>query len=344
MSSIRQISLSSLALIALIVMGGAHLFINAPATAAETNKGQISSIDNNLFAENWTPLFTELQDKNKEHFISPDLITDVFCPQIKIFYPKGWQKTDNRPLLCVFPGGGYSIESLAQEGAHVAQWANTLGMVAAVVKYRVSQQNYEIGQFPGPLLDTRRALRTCRKNAKSLGINPNKIGIIGFSAGGHLAAMTATLWGKKLNEEKNDPFLTISARPDFALLIYPVITMQDQLTHSGTQLRILGKTPTPELKELCSTEKQVTSATPPIFLAQSQKDTVVSCKNSEIMEQACKAHQVDVKLILYTEGEHGRGIEKQNKPLDAWPQDAAKWLQSHQFTYPSQQTQNPSLK
>lgn len=281
--------------------------------------------DQKSFATDWMPLGNAVADL-EEKVISPGHITDVGTPQIRFFFPSGWKKTDDRPALCIFPGGAYFIQAIDKEGNHIAQWAADHGMVGIVVKYRVSSNNNTMGRFPGPLLDARQAVRLTRFHAGELGINPEKIGVIGFSAGGHLASMTATLWNKSLPEEQDNPLRQISARPDFAMLIYPVITMNPDLTHSGTSSKILGPHADAALIDLCSTERQVNKQSPPMFLTQT-KDDGVSCKNSELMEQACLKQGVPAQRVLYETGGHGYGMEKRGQPSDQWPSAAEQWLQ-----------------
>lgn len=161
----------------------------------------------------------------KEKQVSPGHITDVGEAQMQLYFPAGWKPQDRRAALCIFPGGGYALQAIEKEGGHIARWAAEHGMVGVVVKYRVSGSNDAVGRFPGPLLDARQALRVTRRHASALGVDPHRIGVMGFSAGGHLAAMASTLWNRPLPEEAENPLKSVSARPDFSLLIYPVITM-----------------------------------------------------------------------------------------------------------------------
>ncbi len=275
----------------------------------------------------WLDLGTLGEPKMTEKLTSPGHITNVQQAQIRFFFPQDWSATDKRGALVVFPGGGYSIQSIDKEGINVALWAAQRGMVGVTVKYRVSTTDHELGKFPGPLLDARQAMRLTRHAAAQLGIDPKKIGVIGFSAGGHLAGMTTTLWDRKLPQEEKNPLKEVSARPDFSMLIYPVLSMDNGITHGGTRFKILGAAPTQEQIALCSVEKQVTKNTPPVFLAQS-KDDFVSCKNSLLMEKACKEKGVPVELNLYEKGGHGYGMEQRGNPTDAWPAAAEKWLKA----------------
>ena len=170
----------------------------------------------------------------------PDTLRTWGEAQVLLHFPAGWKPQDKRTALCIFPGGGYSIQAIEKEGCRIAGWAAEHGMVGVVVKYRVSGTNNAVGRFPGPLLDARQALRTVRENASSLGIDPLRIGVMGFSAGGHLAAMASTLWNRTLPEEAENPLKNISSRPDFSMLIYPVISMAPHTTHGGTRNKNIG--------------------------------------------------------------------------------------------------------
>lgn len=281
------------------------------------------------FHSGWISLGLKAADL-KEKQASAGHITDVGEAQIQLHFPAGWSPQDRRTALCIFPGGGYAIQAIEKEGSRIAGWAAEHGMVGVVVKYRVSGTSNALGKFPGPLLDARQALRTVRKNASSLGIDPLRIGVMGFSAGGHLAAMASTLWNRTLPEEAENPLKNISARPDFSMFIYPVITMTPHTTHGGTRNKILGAHPSPALEEMCSAERQVTEQAPPVFLVHALDDGV-SCANSRLMEQACREKGVPASLNLYPTGGHGYGMEKRGHPTDQWPEAAEQWLREQGF-------------
>ena len=281
------------------------------------------------FATGWIPLGLKAADMQEKQ-VAPGHITDVGEAQLQFHFPAGWRPQDKRPALCIFPGGGYILMAIDKEGVHIARWAAAHGMVGVVVKYRVSQGNNDLDRFPGPLLDARQALRLTRKHAGELGVDPGKIGVMGFSAGGHLASMAATLWNKALPEEADNPLNSVSSRPDFAMLIYPAVTMDPKETHQGTRRKIMGAKPDPALEELCSAERQVTPNTPPVFLVHAQDDGVASA-NSKFMEKACRDKGVSVTLRLYSRGGHGYGMEKRGNPTDQWPEDAEKWLSEREI-------------
>ena len=171
------------------------------------------------FHSGWISLGLKAADL-KEKQASAGHITDVGEAQVLLHFPAGWKPQDKRTALCIFPGGGYSIQAIEKEGCRIAGWAAEHGMVGVIVKYRVSGTNNAVGRFPGPLLDARQALRTVRENASSLGIDPLRIGVMGFSAGGHLAAMASTLWNRTLPEEAENPLKEHRAGIDRAGGIY----------------------------------------------------------------------------------------------------------------------------
>lgn len=297
---------------------GAAPFEPAPLKALQPPAGH------GAFHSGWISLGLKAADL-KEKQVSPGHITDVGEAQMQLYFPAGWKPQDKRAALCIFPGGGYALQAIEKEGTRIARWAAEHGMVGIVVKYRVSGGNDAAGRFPGPLLDARQALRVTRRHASLLGVDPHRIGVMGFSAGGHLAAMASTLWNRTLPEEAENPLKNVSARPDFSMLIYPVVTMEPQTTHGGTRSRILGPDPGADLAELCSAERQVTAQTPPVFLVHALDDGVASA-NSKLMEQACREKGVPASLHFYSAGGHGYGMEKRGQPTDEWPEAAEEWL------------------
>lgn len=299
-----------------------------PAGAAPLEPSALKAIKapagHGMFSSGWISLGLKAADIQEKQ-VSPGHITDVGEAAVQFHFPAGWKPQDRRAALCIFPGGAYALQALEKEGAQIAHWAAQHGMVGVVVKYRVSEGNHAVGKFPGPLLDARQALRVTRRHASSLGIDPHRIGVMGFSAGGHLAAMVSTLWNRPFPEEAENPLRSVSARPDFSMLIYPVITMVLGTTHGGTRNKILGSDPAPALTELCSAERQVTPETPPVFLVHALDDGVASA-NSRLMEQACREKGVPANLHFYPTGGHGYGMEKRGQPTDEWPKAAEKWL------------------
>jgi len=251
-------------------------------------------------------------------------LSQIEVPQYQVYLPEKDKATGS--AVVVLPGGGYGILAIQHEGHELAKWFAERGIAGIVVKYRVPNQ------FPTPLLDARRAIRTVRANANEWGVDPNKVGIMGFSAGGQLASLATTRFGDTFPEQENrDEIDKLSARPDFSLLIYPVISM-GQFTHGGSKNNLLGKNPTPEMVEKCSSEKAVTPQTPPVFLLTTADDWV-DCRNSLDFASACKANKVPVTLHLFETGGHGYGLHGKNE-LAVWPELLETWLETKGYKQP----------
>ena len=237
--------------------------------------------------------------------------TEVFITVYRPAQPNG-------TAVVICPGGGYGGLAVQPEGHGIAAWLNGHGVTGVVLEYRMPA-----GRHAVPLLDAQRAIRTVRFHAKAWSIDPARIGIIGFSAGGHLASTAATHFdaGKP---EATDAVEKVSCRPDFAILIYPVITM-DATTHAGSRNNLLGKDPSAELIELYSNEKQVTDKTPPTFLAHPLDDKVVVPANSKSFYEALQAHKVPSKYLELASG--GHGLNGYKGPMwDAWQTQSLAWL------------------
>ncbi len=237
--------------------------------------------------------------------------TEVF---ITVYHPA----KANGTAVVICPGGGYGGLAIQPEGHGIAAWLNKHGVTGVVLEYRMPA-----GRHAVPLLDAQRAIRTVRANAKAWNIDPARIGIIGFSAGGHLASTAATHFdaGKP---EATDRVDRVSCRPDFAILVYPVISM-GETTHGGSRKNLLGNDPTPELVKLYSNEKQVTDQTPPTFLAHPLDDQVVVPANSQSFYAALQAHQVPSQYLELASG--GHGLNGYKGPMwDAWQTQSLAWL------------------
>lgn len=246
-------------------------------------------------------------------------LSSIEIPQYQVYLPEKDKATGAAAVI--LPGGGYGILAANHEGHDYAKWLNERGIAGIIVKYRVGPG---LGyQYPVPFLDARRAIRTVRANAAEWGINPAKIGIMGSSAGGHLASLCATRFGDSFAEETRDAIDQVNCRPDFAILIYPVISMGTH-AHGGSRTNLLGKEPAPEMLEKLSTERAVTKDTPPVFLL-STADDMVDCRNSLAFATACKANGVPVSLHLFEKGGHGYGL-KGKGDLQVWPSLLESWL------------------
>ena len=229
----------------------------------------------------------------------------------------------NGAAMVICPGGGYGGLVTKGEGHGIAEWLNQHGIAGIVLEYRLPRGNFQL-----PLLDAQRAIRTVRFRAKEWGIDPDRIGIIGFSAGGHLASTAGTHFDAG-DPKAAEPLDRVSCRPDFMVLIYPVISM-GPLGHAGSRTNLMGREPKPELIDLFSNEKQVTRQTPPGFLAHAQDDTAVPPVNSRIFYEALLAQQVPAKYLELPKG--GHGLNGYKGPMwDAWQQQSLEWLETQKL-------------
>lgn len=249
-------------------------------------------------------------------------ISKVSIPTIIPFYPEKGKANGTAVIIC--PGGGYSILASGHEGYAVAKEFNKIGITAFVLKYRLPSDEIMIDKTIGPLQDAQTAIMIVRKNAAAWGIDPAKIGILGFSAGGHLAATAETHFNEPVIDNKG-----ISVRPDFAVLAYPVITFGDK-AHKGSRDNLLGKTPTQEQIDLYSNEKQVTADTPPTFIMQATDDGGVPVQNSIMMYEALLENKVKTEMHLFQAGGHGFGLINPKSP-ELWFNWCASWLKTNGF-------------
>jgi acetyl esterase/lipase len=231
----------------------------------------------------------------------------------------------NGAAFIVCPGGGYG--GLADhEGRPVALWLNKLGVTSFVLRYRLGPKYH----YPYITGDVMRAVRTVRSHAAEWGLDPNRIGICGFSAGGHIAASAATLFDAG-NPGATDPIDRASSRPDVAVLAYPVITMKHPFTHEGSRNNLLGPNQTEELVNKLSLETQVTPNTPPIFITSAEDDGTVPIENSLQFIEACRKNKVSVECHIFRHGPHGFGLGGNDPVLSQWPGECALWLRGLGF-------------
>ncbi|MBD1392825.1 alpha/beta hydrolase [Mucilaginibacter glaciei] len=260
----------------------------------------------------------------KEQTNSTFWITKVTIPTLTPYLPA--KENANGAAVVICPGGGYSGLASEHEGFTVAKAFNKIGVAAFVLKYRLPSDSIMIDKTIGPLQDAQRAIQMVRQDAAKWGINPNKIGIMGFSAGGHLASTEGTHFDKVLIDNKAN----ISVRPDFIVLLYPVVTMGEK-THQGSKEALLGKNPSQQMIDLYSNEKQVTANTPPTFIVHAEDDTVVPVENSLQLYQSLLNAKVKTEMHLFPEGGHGFGMKNATTKalwfdwMAAW-MDANGWL------------------
>lgn len=230
-------------------------------------------------------------------------------------------------VVVVCPGGGYSGRATDHEGKQIVEWLNARGVHAAVLKYRTAKESDIAPPLePGPMLDVQRAIRTVRAKAKDWGVDAKRVGVWGFSAGGHLASTAATHFDSG-KADSTDPIEKQSCRPDFVILAYPVISMEDGVTHGGSKSNLLGKTPDAKLVEFYSNDKRVTKDTPPTFLFHTKEDKAVLIKNSELFYEALTKAKVEgCKLYVEEKGPHGVGLGQKLTPASKWPDELEGWM------------------
>ena len=245
-------------------------------------------------------------------------VSNVSEPSITMYSPAVDRPNGTAVIIC--PGGGYGNLSVEREGVQYANWLSTLGVRSFVLKYRLAEFGH-----PAPLQDVLRAVRLVRSRAAEWKINPERIGVMGSSAGGHLAASAGTLFdhadgktGAALDGEK--------ARPDFLILMYPVISMKDPTAHGGSRKNLLGEKPTAEQLKLMSLEEQVTGNTPPTLLIHTQEDTAVPVENSIVFYQALTRANVPAEMYLFEKGAHGMGRRAGLGTSSEWHKRAEEWL------------------
>jgi acetyl esterase/lipase len=245
-------------------------------------------------------------------------IAKVSVPTLTFYKPA--QANGKAIIIC--PGGGYTILAFDYEGTRVAAELNKWGITAFVLKYRLPDDEIMINKSIGPLQDAQQAIRLVRANAKQWGVHKNKIGIMGFSAGGHLASTAATHFNFKADAANTD---TTSVRPDFAILIYPVISLDSNITHKGSSNNLLGTTPSSEKIIQFSNELQVTTTTPPSFLLHAGNDDAVPVANSIRYYEACIKNNVPAEMHLYPKGGHGFSMNNTTTE-DKWMERLKNWM------------------
>jgi acetyl esterase/lipase len=251
------------------------------------------------------------------------IVSKVTEPSFQYFRVK--EDGIKRPCVIVFPGGGYTILASGHEGTDVAKFFNSIGVNAMVVKYRIPNEKAQKDKTIAPLQDAQQAILLAKTNAGSWGIDETKIGILGFSAGGHLAASLSSHY----NDVKIDNPAKISLRPDFQILIYPVITMKD-FGHSGSTENLIGKNPSEEQIKYYSNELNVDKKTPPAFIVHAINDDAVPVQNAHVYDSAVKANKVASTLYLFEKGGHGFGM-KNPTATEQWTTPLTVWLQKRKI-------------
>ncbi|GHB83580.1 alpha/beta hydrolase [Persicitalea jodogahamensis] len=246
----------------------------------------------------------------------------VSKPTLTVFLPAK-EKASGAGVI-IFPGGGYSGESYDAEGIRIAETYINHGVAAFVVKYRLPSDSIMVDKSIGPLQDAQRAIQLVRERAAEWNLAPDKIGIMGFSAGGHLASTAGTHFDEPLIENPK----STSLRPDFMILIYPVISMTEVPAHKGSRANLLGENPTAAQIERFSNELHVTTQTPPTYLTHTGDDTVVDVDNSIAFYQALRHHKVPAEMHLYPTGNHGFVLKL---PTEEWMVPLFTWMKKNEW-------------
>lgn len=250
-------------------------------------------------------------------------VRNVSEAELYVFTPDAEKNTGVAVVVC--PGGGYTIEAMDHEGYDIARFLQKKGITGIVLKYRLPNGNHEV-----PSSDARQAIRIVRANAEVWGVNPNKIGIAGSSAGGHLASTAGTVFDSG-NIDSPDKIEQQSCRPDFMLLLYPVITMDEEFTHQGSRENLLGESPSQELVRKYSNEQNVSAETPSTFLVLADDDTSVVPQNSMAFYSKLKKYKVPAELHIFAQGGHGFGIRETGLPSAQWPELFYTWLKARKI-------------
>lgn len=252
-----------------------------------------------------------------------EFYSKVTVPTLSVFSPDN----PNGTAIVICPGGGYANLYVAGEGYKVAKWLNTLGITAFVLKYRLPSDEIMIDKTIGPLQDAQESIRFIRRNAKKWDVNSQKVGVIGFSAGGHLVSTLSTHYNDVVYKA-ND---TISAKPNFSVLVYPVISMNEKITHKGSRTNLLGSLPSTETIEKYSNEKQINETTPPTFIVHAMDDKSVPVENSIEYFLALKKNNVLSEAHFYQTGKHGFGMGRAGTTSQNWTKQFEEWLRLNKY-------------
>lgn len=251
------------------------------------------------------------------------MVSNVQKPDIAVYLPAKKNATGEAVVIC--PGGGYHILAYDWEGVDIASWLNSKGIAAIVLKYRLPDASCNIVPYKSPLMDAQRAMRTTRASAEKWNIDPTKIGVMGFSAGGHLASTLSTHFDAG-DPDCLDPVEQVSCRPDFSILMYPVISFSNEITHAGSKQNLLGENPDPKLVEYFSNELRVTEETPPAILIHSADDDVVPVENSIAYFNAIRQYSDLSEMHIYPYGGHGYSLAIGQGHLASWPDRVSDWI------------------
>lgn len=268
--------------------------------------------------ELWPEGVPGLKPDASEEKIVDGRITNVHRPTLTVYAPEKGKANGTAVIYC--PGGGYVRLAIGERGGPVTRWLNTLGATVFVLKYRMVEYGH-----PAPLRDVLRAVRVVRSRAAEFGVRADRVGLLGASAGAHLAASAAVMFDAP-EGRTGAPLDQVSARPDFVALVYPVVTMEDPFVHKGSRTALLGRQPSPELIERLSIEKHVRKDMPPVFLVATMADKTVPVENTLLLYQALRRAGVPAEMHVYAQGSHGDSLDPQYGPTALWPQRCEEWM------------------
>ncbi len=249
-------------------------------------------------------------------------VSKVTDPVLLVYLPTPEKVNGTAVVIC--PGGGYGLLAIDHEGYDIAEWFNEVGIAGIILKYRLPSDAIMEDKSVGPLQDAQEAIRIVRRRATEWKLDPQKIGIMGFSAGGHLAATASTRHGDPVYPAAD----ATSARPDFSILMYPVISFQQEVTHRGSRTALVGREPSQAQVDRFSNELQVNGQTPPAFLVHSTDDTAVPVTNSLLYYQALVKNGVPAEIHVYQKGGHGYGLARNRGTESGWPKACRGWLKA----------------
>ena len=285
------------------------------------SNGQLAKID--LYPEGIECLNVPKQKIDYDE--SGRIFRKVANPQIWYYPSQKLKSSKDKAAVLIIPGGGYEALWIDKEGVDVAKWLNGLGISAFVLKHRIPYWEGKECRGKVALSDAQRAMRIIRKNAQKWEINPEKIGVLGFSAGGHLASTLSTHHDQGIRRS-NLEIEKFASRPDFSILIYPVVTMKQPYVHMGSRKSLIGEVPSSEVVEYFSNEMQVKDDTPPAILIHSDDDSGVLVENSVNYYLALRKHKIPAALHVWEDGGHGYGLAKGQGSIKDWPNICQNWM------------------
>lgn len=288
-------------------------FLQAQNEVVPLWKGEIPGAIN-------APEYKEIVEANNGN---AEPISKVSIPTLSVFLPA----KPNGAAVVICPGGSYKNLYVVGEGIRIAKWFNSIGVTAFILKYRLPSYQIMKDKTIGPLQDAQESIRYIRRNAAKWGLNPQKVGVIGFSAGGHLASTLSTHFNDIVYQAED----SISARPDFSILVYPVISMDDAITHKMSKSNLLGNSPSPELIEKYSNDKQITANTPPTFIIHAMDDKSVVVENGINYFLSLKKNNVPCEAHFYITGKHGFGMGRAGTTSFNWTKQLEDWLRINNY-------------